>query len=343
MKKNRYKLAITIGDPSGIGPEIVLKSFTMQDFWELGVPLVCGDYTVLESVRETLEIPVFIVPVENIADVENFPSTRHGLPTVPVFDQKIITDINQLKVGEVNALSGKAATAYIQTAVDLCASGYANGMATGPINKEALRAAKLHYIGHTEMISEMSNGKKGITMFQVDNMKIFFHSRHLSLRQALDFVKKEHLVDSIDLVKKCLASIDILDPNIAVAGLNPHSSDGGMFGNEEAEHIIPAIEASAKKGIKAIGPIPADSVFHQAAEGFYDAVLSLYHDQGHIATKCYDFYRVVSVTFGYPFIRTSVDHGTALNIAWKGIANPVSMQEAIVAGFALSRQYKPIY
>lgn len=336
-------LAITLGDPASVGPEITLKSFTMEDFWKRGVPVVCGDKTVMEAVRDKLDIPIAIVAVSSVDEARSLPAQTGGKPTVPVLDVGVVDDVSELKVGAVSALAGNAAVAYIQRAVELCTSGKADGIATAPINKAALRDAKQNYIGHTEMISEMSNKKKGITMFQVDKMKIFFHSRHVSLRKAIDLITKDELVDSIEVAQKCLASVDIMNPKLAVAGLNPHSSDGGLFGDEEAEEITPAIEETVKRGLNVVGPVPADSVFHHAAEGRYDAVLSLFHDQGHIASKCYDFYRVVSVTFGYPFIRTSVDHGTAMDIAWQGIANPVSMREAILAGFELAPRYKPIY
>lgn len=336
-------LAITLGDPAGVGPEITLKSFTMGNLWETGIPIVTGDVAVMERVRDTLDIDVEIVGVTGAAEARRLDGTRGDRPVVPVLDQGVVTDPEQLAVGKVSALAGRAGVAYIQAAVDLCNSGEATGIATAPINKEALREAKLEYIGHTEMISEMSNKKKGITMFQVDKMKIFFHSRHVSLRKAIDLITTDALLDSIDVAVKCLASVDIAAPSLAVAGLNPHASDGGLFGDEEAREMKPAIERARERGIDVVGPMPADSVFHHAAEGRYDAVISLFHDQGHIAAKCYDFYRVVSVTFGYPFIRTSVDHGTALDIAWKGIANPVSMYEAIVTGFDLAGRYRPIY
>ena len=340
---NKPALAITLGDPAGVGPEITLKSFTVGDPWSRGTPIVCGDLTVMEAVRARLGLPVEIVAVTSVAEARSCAPRAGDRPVVPVLDQKVITDARGLAIGTVSAIAGDAAVAYIDAAVDLCSRGEADGIATAPINKEALREAKQDYIGHTEMISEMSNGKKGITMFQVDKMKIFFHSRHVSLRRAIDLITPDALVDSIRLAQRCLASIDIHNPRLAVAALNPHASDGGLFGDEEAAQMTPAIESAIAAGIDVVGPVPADSVFHHAADGRYDAVLSLFHDQGHIASKCYDFYRVVSVTFGYPFIRTSVDHGTAMDIAWQGIANPVSMHEAISAGFELAPRYKPVY
>ena len=333
-------LAITAGDPASIGPEITLKSFAMENLWQYGVPLVCADLKVMDEVCRKLEIPVSVVPVRNATEASELSGEINGKPVVPILDQRVITDVSNLKVGKVDALAGQAAVSYIQAAVDLCKAGYANGICTAPINKEAIRAAGFHYIGHTEMISEMSNGRKGFTEFQVDKMNIFFHSRHVSLRQAIDLAKKELLLESIEAACDCLSMIGIVNPHLAMAGLNPHSSDGGLFGDEEALEIKPAVDEAKRRGIDIVGPIPADSVFHHAAEGHYDAVISLYHDQGHIAAKSYSFYRVVSVTFGYPFIRTSVDHGTAFDIAWQGIANPVSMKEAILKGFELAPKYR---
>lgn len=333
-------IAITTGDPAGVGPEITLKSFVGINAWEKGVPVVCGDVVVLEEVARRLAIPVSIAPIATTKEARSLSPADGDLTTVPVLDQRIVTSVDDLAVGEISALGGRAAVAYIQAAVDLCMSGEAQAIATAPINKEALRAGNLAYIGHTEMISEMSNKAKGITMFQVDKMRVFFHSRHVSLKRAIELVTRDELADSVRVAQRCLTGIGVESPRLAVAGLNPHASDGGLFGDEEAMEIEPAVAVTRAEGIDVVGPKPADSVFQHAAEGRYDAVVSLYHDQGHIAAKCYDFYRVVSVTFGYPFIRTSVDHGTALDIAWQGIADPVSMQEAIKTAFDLSRRYK---
>jgi 4-hydroxythreonine-4-phosphate dehydrogenase len=340
----RPVIAISIGDPNGVGPEITLKSFVMEDLWQYGIPLVTGDWVVLDAVRSKLQIPVRLIRLNDISEVETLTSTdEKELPVVPIVDQGVIINIEDLEVGKVSGLGGKAAVAYIQAAVNLCTSGLAQGIATGPINKEALRAGRQNYIGHTEMISAMSNKKKGLTMFQVDKMKIFFHSRHVSLREAIDLVTKDRIIDSIEMCDRCLASVGVSTSKLAVAGLNPHASDGGLFGEEEAREIKPAIAEAVRHGYNVVGPLPADSVFHQAAEGRFDAVISLFHDQGHIAAKCYDFYHVVSVTFGYPFIRTSVDHGTAFDIAWQNIANPVSMKEAITCCFDLAGKYRPVY
>lgn len=330
-------VAVSMGDPAGVGPEIILESFLSGRIAEEGVAVVVGDLSVLEAVRDRLEIPVTLQPVK---DPEEANSVRG---VIPVIDLGKIEDPSQLRVGEVSGPAGGASVEYIRAAVELCKEGKAHGLCTAPINKEAIRAAGHDYIGHTEMISEMSNGKKGLTMFTVDSLKIFFHSRHLSLRAAIDAIGSESVVDSLLHTQACLRSVGLPSARIALAALNPHASDGGLFGREEADYLLPAVEEVRRRGLDVEGPVPADSVFAHALRGDYDAVLSLYHDQGHIAAKSYDFYRTVSVTFGYPFIRTSVDHGTAMNIAWQGKANYLSMEEAIMTAFDFARSYRPLY
>ncbi len=332
-----YVIVASIGDPAGVGPEIALKSYLSGKIAEEGTAVLVGDFPVLEAVRDRLEIPVTLQRIEAIEEARR----EKGL--VPVIDAGVVTDVSKLEVGKITALGGRAAAEYIRRAVDLCTEGAAAGLATCPINKEALREARLDYIGHTEMISQMSNGRKGITMFMVDGMRIFFHSRHLSLRQAIDAIDTQSVSESLLIADRCLRSVGFPSARIALAALNPHASDGGLFGDEEERFLIPARDDARKKGLEVFGPVPADSVFHQVLEGSFDAVLSLYHDQGHVAAKTRDFHRTVSITFGYPFLRSSVDHGTAFDIAWKGIANPLSMEEALLACFRLAPKYRPIY
>jgi 4-hydroxythreonine-4-phosphate dehydrogenase len=238
-------------------------------------------------------------------------------------------------------MAGRASVAYIEMAVELALRGAVKGIATAPISKTALREAGFHYLGHTEMLAEMTGGGKSVTMFMVDRMRIFFHTRHVSLRVMLDSLSVEGVVESIRMAQKCLDSVALGGGEIALAALNPHASDDGLFGDEEERILKPAVEKAVQEGLPVRGPFPADSVFHNALQGNYSGVVSLYHDQGHIAAKTYDFHRTVSVTFGMPFIRTSVDHGTAFDIAWKGIANPVSMIEAVKACRNLSKSYLP--
>jgi 4-hydroxythreonine-4-phosphate dehydrogenase len=249
--------------------------------------------------------------------------------------------VESLEKGKVSALGGRAAVNAIERAVALALEGAVAGIATAPINKEALREAGCAYIGHTEMLAGMAGGAGGFTMFQVDRMRIFFHSRHTSLRDAIDGLTVPGVADSLKQAHNCLRAIGLKKPRLALAALNPHGSDGGLFGDEEQRILVPACAAARERGVDVEGPVPADSVFHLALGGGCDGVLSLYHDQGHIAAKTYDFYRTVSVTLGLPFVRTSVDHGTAFGIAWQGKANPLSMTEAILACRDLAGRYEP--
>jgi len=329
-------IAVTMGDPAGIGPEIVLKSASHASFDGRHAAVVIGDLVVLDEVNKKLGLGVTLQKVKSPADAVDVKDA------LPIVDLGVVQDVSSLKVGTVSSLGGRAAVTYIQHAVDLALKNRVQGIATAPINKEALREAQVHYIGHTEMLSELSGGGKSVTMFMVDRMRIFFHTRHLSLRDMLQSLSREGVVESIVQAYQCLESIGLGKGSLALAALNPHASDGGLFGDEEGTILIPACKAARNRGVDVHGPVPADSVFHLALQGRYDAVVSLYHDQGHIAAKTYDFHRTVSVTLGLPFIRTSVDHGTAFDIAWKGKANPVSMQEAIKACFELAKKYRPI-
>lgn len=333
---SRLPIAITMGDPAGVGPEIALQSLEKEQVWECGQYILVGDLNVLEAAKTKLGLSASLQPVDP------YRGKIGGSPSViPVMDLGIVRDMRDLAVGEISVLGGHCSVRCIEKSVDLALKGLVKGIATTPINKEALKKAGYHYIGHTEMLAELSESPDSVTMFLVDAMRIFFHSRHESLKSMIEGLSVEGIIRSIGLADRCLASLGIENRKLALAALNPHASDGGLFGDEEARFLIPGVEQAQKTGIDVSGPVPADSVFHMALEGVFDGVISLYHDQGHIAAKTYDFYRTVSVTLGLPFIRTSVDHGTAFDIAWKGIANPVSMQEAIVACCTLADRYDP--
>ena len=234
-----------------------------------------------------------------------------------------------IKRGTVSASGGREAFAAIEGAVKAALSGEVDAIATAPINKESLRAAEIPYIGHTEILAGLTGSDDPLTMFETLGLRVFFLSRHVSLRAACDLVTEERVYRYLMRSARALErNLGMANPLIAVAGLNPHSGEHGLFGSEET-CIGPAIARAVGEGVRAEGPIGADSVFHLAKTGRYDAVLSLYHDQGHIACKTLDFERTVSLTLGLPFLRTSVDHGTAFDIAGKGIASAVSMVEAI--------------
>lgn len=318
---NKPIVAIPIGDPAGIGPEIAVKSLNEAMIYEVCKPLLIGDFKVIRQIIELCKLDLTINLITNPKD------GLYKWKTIDLINIPNI-DLEKLEIGKVQAMCGQAAFEYIKKTVELSDAGLIDSIATTPINKESLKAADVPYIGHTEIFADLSNTKDPLTMFEIENLRVFFLSRHVSLRQAIDLVKKERIKDYI---KRSIESLERLGVKgvLAVAGLNPHSGEHGLFGWEEVAEITPAIKEMKKEGYDVIGPIPADSVFAIGLTGKYAAVLSLYHDQGHIATKTYDFHRTISITNGMPFLRTSVDHGTAMDIAGKNMANPISMIEAI--------------
>ncbi|WP_088052551.1 4-hydroxythreonine-4-phosphate dehydrogenase PdxA [Virgibacillus dakarensis] len=330
MATERVIISIPMGDPAGIGPEIAMKSLTKKEIYDVCKPLIIGDTAVIKKaisiVNANLEVNEVASPAEG----------KYELGTVDVINLNNI-DMDKLAYGQVSAQCGQGAFEYIKKAVELAMAGEVKALATTPINKESLKAAKVPYIGHTEMLEDLASSDDPLTMFEVRGMRIFFLTRHLSLKDAIGQMTKERVHDYLIRCDKALQRLGVEGRRFAVAGLNPHSGEGGLFGWEEVEEIKPGIEAALKDGINAEGPVPADSVFFQALNGKYDAVLSLYHDQGHIAAKMTDFHRTISITNGLPFLRTSVDHGTAFDIAGKNIAESVSMEECIM----LAAQYAP--
>ncbi len=323
-------IAITLGDPAGIGPEIVVKSLADSKVYEICQPLVIGDKNVIANALTICNLTAELNIIEKPAE------GKYQLGTIDLIDLKNI-DLSQLQIGTVQAMCGQAAYDYIEKAVKLAMAREVEALATTPINKESLRAAQINHIGHTEILEELSQTTYPLTLFEVRGMRVFFLSRHVSLRQACDLVTKERILQYIIRCTEALKRLGVKDGTIAVAGLNPHSGEHGLFGDEEVNHVEPAVKQAQAQGYKVVGPIGADSVFHQALQGQYNAVLSLYHDQGHIATKTVDFERTISITNGLPFLRTSVDHGTALDIAGKGLASEVSLTEAI----RLAAKYSP--
>jgi 4-hydroxythreonine-4-phosphate dehydrogenase len=236
-------------------------------------------------------------------------------------------------------MCGKAAFEYIEKSIQMTMDGQADAVATAPINKEAIRAAEINFIGHTEIFAELTNTNDPLTMFETNGLRVFFLTRHVSLRDMLDMITKERVIDYVERCTEALARLGVKEGTMAVAGLNPHSGEHGLFGWEEVNEIAPAVEELRARGYNVVGPVPADSVFHQAALGRFNSVLSLYHDQGHIATKTLDFDRTIAITNSMPILRTSVDHGTAYDIAGKGIAGAVSMIESV----RLAAKYAPYF
>lgn len=328
----RPVIGIPMGDPAGIGPEIVLKALQNKSLYMECKPLVIGSLAVLQRIEQVVKTGCTFHVVKEPAD-GNY---EHG--TVDLTDLGN-TDVQKLQFGVVQADAGRAAYEYIARSSQLAMSGKLAAIATTPINKEAIKAAGISQPGHTEILADLTGTHDPLTMFQVRSLRVFFLSRHVSLRKACDMVTKERLSDYIQRCCKALEMLGLPASILAVAGLNPHNGEHGLFGDDEVREVEPAIKEAASKGFPVVGPVPADSVFHQALHGKYGAVLSLYHDQGHIATKTLDFERTISLTLGMPFLRTSVDHGTAFDIAGKGIAGAVSMEEAI----RMAAQYAPNY
>jgi 4-hydroxythreonine-4-phosphate dehydrogenase len=318
----RPVLALTMGDPAGIGPEITVRALLSPEVRELARCFAIGDARVLGRAMKTcgLTAPLHrITAPEAIAD-------REG--TIDVLHQDS-ADPDVLEMGKVQALGGEAGYAAIRESIALAMAGRVAGVVTAPINKESLKAAKIPFIGHTEMFAEHTGAREEMTMFTISGLKIFFLTRHVSLMEACRQITQERVAKGIDKCLKALHQLGIEHPHLAVAALNPHGGEDGLFGREEIEAIKPAIASARAQGMRVSGPVPADSVFHMARIGRYDAVLSLYHDQGHIAAKMMDFEKTVSVTLGLPILRTSVDHGTAFDIAGTGKASAVSMIEAV--------------
>ena len=324
-------LALTLGDPAGIGPEITAK--TLAEF--AGTPehhgIAVGDRIALEKAVEVLGLDV------QVRSVDGWDTPPAGEGVIDVFDIGVLGD-SMVEWGTVDGTAGRAAITAIEVAAKAAMDQQVAGIVTGPINKEAIWAAGSEHLGHTEMLGELTGVTKQDTMFVVRNdaqqghhLRIFFATRHTSLRKALDAITIETQIDSIERAHRALQIYGVEQPRLATAAINPHAGENGAFGDEEIDVLRPAVAAVNAKGLAVAGPIPADSVFHHGLIGRYDGVLSQYHDQGHIAAKTYDFDGTISVTVGLPILRTSVDHGTAFDIAGTGKADHGTMRSAYLA------------
>lgn len=325
-------IAVTMGDPAGIGPEIVAKSIADKATFDVARCIVIGDKKVMEKAIEIVGADLKVNVVESPADGDY----SYGVLNMIDLDN---IDMSRFEYGKINAMCGQAAFDYIKKSIEITMDKQADAVATTPINKESLHAAEVDFIGHTEIFGALTGTADPLTMFETNGLRVFFLTRHKSLRDMLDDIKKDRIIDYVERCTDALRRLGVKAGTMAVAGLNPHSGEHGLFGWEEVKEIAPAVEELKESGFNVAGPVPADSVFHQAAQGRFNSVLSLYHDQGHIATKTLDFDRTISITNGMPILRTSVDHGTAFDIAGKGIAGAVSMEEAI----RLAAKYAPFF
>ncbi|MBL1066429.1 4-hydroxythreonine-4-phosphate dehydrogenase PdxA [Streptomyces sp. 7-21] len=324
----RPVLAVTLGDPVGIGPEITARTLAEVAGEDGHHGIAVGDAEALRRGAAAAGLDV------RVREVTSFATEPAGPGTIDVFDTGVLgSDLPAW--GTVDARAGRAAVAAIETATRAALAGEVSGIVTGPINKEAIWQAGSKHLGHTEMLGELTGVTRQNTMFVVRNtakpghhLRIFFTTRHVSLRTALDQITRERVLAAIREAATALRVFGTPSPRLAVAAINPHGGENGAFGDEEIVHLAPACEDARAEGIDVTGPVPADSVFHQGLTGRFDGVLSHFHDQGHIPAKTYDFNGTISVTVGLPVLRTSVDHGTAFDIAGSGKADHGTMLSA---------------
>lgn len=316
-----------MGDPAGIGPEVVLKAVAEEEIRRACIPVIIGDAQLLAHTARTLDLQSGYDIVR--AD-EPFP--EHSEPVI--YHLGNIT--GAIEPGIESGAAGKAAGGYIEAAVELCAAGSIDAVATAPINKRALFLGGYSFPGHTEFFAHLTGAEDYAMAFVAGNLRIVLLSTHVPLSEAIRLVERDRIIRRINLTNRELQRWGIEKPRVAVAALNPHGAEGGLFGVEEASEIIPAIEACRRDDINVQGPFSADTVFLRASRGEFDGVLACYHDQAMIPVKCLSFGEAVNVTLGLPFIRTSVDHGTAFDIAGKGLAEHSSMVAAIKLAAELS-------
>ena len=320
--KARPVIAITMGDAAGIGPEVVVKALLSRNVYDICRPLVIGDGATLLAVITMLDNPAKLSPVSTVREV------RGQYSTIDLIDLHNL-EPGEVIIGEVCQACGRAAMEYIAVAAQMALHNEVRSIVTAPINKEATIAAGYGDVGHLEYLARLSQATEYATMLCSGNLRVVHLTTHHSLIEACQLVTKEKIMDRLKLTDQSFRQWGVSQPRIAVASLNPHGGEGGLFGSEEIEQILPAVTEARNMGINAHGPFPADSVFNRAIHGEFDVVLAMYHDQGHIPVKVHGFESSISIALGLPFIRTSVDHGTAFEIAGKGIADCRSLEEAI--------------
>jgi 4-phospho-D-threonate 3-dehydrogenase / 4-phospho-D-erythronate 3-dehydrogenase len=317
-----------MGDPAGIGPEVVLKAVAEEEIRRVCIPMIIGDAQLLAHTARTLDLQC------------GYDIIRKEEPIPQHLTEPIIYHLDNIggfiEPGIESGAAGKAAAGYIEAAVELCAAGSIDALATAPINKRALFLGGYSFPGHTEFLAHLTGSEEYAMAFVAANLRIVLLSTHVPLVEAIRMVQRDRMIQTINLTQRELRRWGIDRPRLAVAALNPHGAEGGLFGVEEASEMVPAIEACRIDDINVQGPFPADTVFLRASHGEFDAVIACYHDQAMIPVKCLSFGEAVNVTLGLPFIRTSVDHGTAFDIAGKGLAEHSSMIAAIKLAADLS-------
>lgn len=344
--KNKPIVGITMGDPAGNGPEITIKALSHKDLYERCNPIVVGDAKIFEQAKGFVGHPDIKIHIcEKVSDA------LFEFGTIDVLHLSLIEDVDHFELGKVSVEGGNAAFQCVKRVIELAVAGEVDATCTNALNKEAMNKALefykgeksdgyTHFDGHTEIYATYTNTKKYTMMLAHHDLRVVHVSTHVSLREACERVKKDRVLEVIEIADKACKDMGIEEPKVAVAGLNPHCGENGLFGTEEIEEIMPAIEAAKGRGINVVGPIPPDSVFSEALGGWYDIVVCMYHDQGHIPLKTVGFVydrerhqwkavEGVNVTLGLPIIRTSVDHGTGFALAGKGTSNELSLVNAI--------------
>ncbi|PRD49274.1 4-hydroxythreonine-4-phosphate dehydrogenase PdxA [Sphingobacterium haloxyli] len=333
-------IGITMGDPASIGPEIALKALLDTRVQDICRPILVGDAAVFQQIISQLQLPINVHAIDEVSKAQ-FVSGE-----ADVLDLKN-TDLAKITFGEISAEAGNASFEAVTKVIDLALKREIDATVTGPINKKSVNEAGHHFAGHTEIYAHYTQTKKYAMLLVEENMKVIHVSTHVPLREACDLVKKDRIVEVTELLHQGLASLGETNLKIGIAGLNPHAGDSGLFGTEDDEEIVPAVEEARKRGYDVEGPVPADTLFSKAATGYYGGIVAMYHDQGHIPFKLTGFkwnaekkqmdsVKGVNITMGLPIIRTSVDHGTAFEIAGKGVASPDAMVLAIESAVQLA-------
>jgi len=334
MENKKPIIGITMGDPSGNGPELCVKALIRSEIEQRCHSVVIGDARVIERAAVIVGHPeVKINPITDTSEADFKPGT------INVFHMDLV-DFDRFEFGKVSAMCGNAAFQSVVKVIELALNKEIDATVTNALNKEAINMAGFHYNGHTEIFAEYTGTKKYTMMLVHNNLRVVHVSTHVSLRQACDMVRKDRVADVIRISNQGCMDMGIKRPRIGVAGLNPHAGENGLFGTEETEEIIPAINTTRLEGIDVEGPVPPDTIFSKALGGWYDVVVCMYHDQGHIPLKVigfnynrkerkWDAVEGVNITLGLPIIRTSVDHGTGFGHAGQGIANEASLVNAI--------------
>lgn len=343
------RIGITMGDPAGIGSEITVKMFLNEDIYSVCVPVVIGAKVAMESIKSILKKDdLEIHCIKDIVDCKE----KEGV--INLIDLDNIKK-GELQYGKVSSVAGKASGEYIARAVQMAIEGEIDAIVTNPIHKESFKLGGYgtKYAGHTEMLAGLTKTKDYAMMLAAGVLRVIHVSTHVSLKEAIGLIKKDRIIKVIKIASDTCFSLGIRNPRVAVAGLNPHCGDGGLFGDEEIKEIIPAIEESKITGRDVYGPLPADTIFAKALGGVFDIVVTMYHDQGHIPTKTVGFQwdkesngwgrmHGVNITLGLPIIRTSVDHGTAFGKAGKGFADYTSLFEALKYAVIMAESTKQV-